>query len=134
MTTSGPSKPIPDEANRLAQFVENHLGEQLRSIVWYDQGDFEILYGREDVMDEYTSEEVDDVVDELALEARETAIKESLYTHGSLACTVRCFEGGIEMHFIVGEGEGVAVGLDPAAFVTHDTFLGRCLEEADAAD
>ena len=33
------------------------------------------------------------------------------------------------MLFLASEMEGVAVGLDPAAFVTHRTFIGCCLEE-----
>ena len=34
------------------------------------------------------------------------------------------------MLFLVSDTEGIAVGLDPAAFVTHRTFIGRCLKEA----
>lgn len=133
MAGSGPSKPIPKEATQLTAFVQEHADNHLRSVVWYDRGDFEILYGRDDVLSQYTASEIEDVVDELALESREKAIKEKLYPHGNLDCTVQCYETGIEMHFVLDNGEGVVVALDPKAFVTNDTFLGNCLETAHSS-
>ena len=130
MKSGGPTKPIPEEAKALATFVEERVESHLRSVVWYDQGDFEILYGRADVLSRYSTAEIEEVIAELALESREKPLKEQLYTHGSLNCTIQCYEDGIEMHFVIGEGEGVAIGLDEDAFVAHETFLGTCIQKS----
>ena len=134
MESGGPTKPIPEEVRALATFVEERVESHLRSVIWYDQGDFEILYGRADVLSRYSTVEIDEVIDELALESREKPLKEQLYTHGSLNCTIQCYEDGIEMHFVVSEGEGVAIGLDADAFVTNATFLGTCIEKVALDD
>lgn len=131
MSGSGPTKPIPEGAKQLVQFVQENIGDQFRSAVWYDRGDFEILHIQDDVRSQYSETEVKDVVDELTMESLAKPIKEDVYAHGDLRCTVECYEGGIELHFILDKGEGVAIGLDPAAFIRHDTFIGSCIEEVE---
>ncbi len=64
----------------------------------------------------------------MRLEAIERAHQEDLYIHGSLNCTIRCFEDAIEMHFTHGELCGTAVALDGEAFAVQNTFVGTCLD------
>lgn len=122
------------DSEALAGFLRERVGDHLRSVVHYTAGDHEVVYARDDVLAQYSREEVAAVVDELGIESAERPIKEGLYVHGDLDCTIRCFQRGIEMHFIVEDGEGVAVSLDPEAFVAQGTFVGRCLEELDLDD
>ncbi|WP_135306230.1 DUF7522 family protein [Haloarcula amylovorans] len=134
MTSSGPTKPIPDGARQLTAHLRNSIGDRLRSVIWYDRGDHDVLYARQDVAAAYTEEEVKAVVDELSMESCTRPIKEELYTHGGLRCTVECYEDGIEMHFCIADGEGVAVGIEPVAFVEEGTFIGNCLEAAELVE
>mgnify|MGYP000574978612 CR=1 FL=1 len=123
----------------LAEFLRTELGDSLRSVIHYsidvdERGepklDHDLVYVREDVDAAYTDEELQDVVRDLGLESFGKEFQERLYNHGALDSIIRCFEGAIEMHFIVGEGEGVAVAMEPETFVAERTFVGRCMEVA----
>jgi hypothetical protein len=71
---------------------------------------------------------MEEVVEDLGFEALTKPMQEELYVHGSLNCTVKCFEDAIEMNFPFSEREGVAVSLSGEAFVTQQTFIGKCME------
>lgn len=121
---------VPDGAERLAEFLREELGEDLRSVIWYADGEFEVVHAREDVRAAYEADEIDELVRDLVLESLHKPTKEGLYTHGELQCVVECYDDGIEMHFVRDDGAGIAVGIEPAAFVSHRTFVGKCLERA----
>lgn len=120
----------PGNPEQLTEFLKQEVGNELRSVIHYDKETFEVVYARNDVKDEYTEDDLEDVRQELGVATFGKPAMEELYVHGDLQCTVHCFENAVEMQFLVSETEGIAVGLDPAAFVTHRTFIGRCLEEA----
>ena len=109
------------------EFLQKTFGESLRSVLYYTQDDYELRYIRDDVAEEYSDEEIATVAKHLQIDAMSRHIAERRYTHDSLRCQIQSFEGGIEMNFIGEENEGVAVGLDPRAFVTHETFIGKCV-------
>jgi hypothetical protein len=112
---------------RFVDYLLERLGDDLRSVGWHADGEFEVVHAREDVLDEYTEEEVEQVFRDLGIESIEKGLLEDLYEHGRLNCTVRCFEDAIEMHFVVDRGKGIAVAMEPAAFVAHETFIGECM-------
>lgn len=111
----------------LAEYLENRIGDRLRSVIHYDEGDYSIVLARDDVAERYSVEGIESVVSELLFENFETAHQEGLYVHGDLNCSIRCFERGVEMHFPHSENAGSAVALDPQ--VTEDlySFVGDCL-------
>ncbi|PSP54789.1 hypothetical protein BRC82_08635 [Halobacteriales archaeon QS_1_67_19] len=116
----------PSEA--LTEFLQECVGEHLRSVIFYEEDDTEIVYVRDDVADQYTDEEVERIVREVRLEAVEKPHQESLYEHGPLNCTVRWFEDAVEMHFTHDETSGTAAAMDGEVFAIHDTFIGRCMD------
>lgn len=115
---------------QLVTFLETEVGDELRSVIYYDEATFDLIYARDDVQDQYSERDLEQVRQELGVASFGKPALEDLYVHGELNCTVHCFDEAIEMQFIVSDTEGIAVGLDPAAFVTHRTFIGRCLEKA----
>jgi len=115
---------------QLAKFLQSEVGDELRSVIHYDEDTFNLVYARDDVRDQYTESDLENVRQDLGVASFGKPTMEDLYVHGDLQCTVHCFENAIEMQFLASATEGIAVGLDPAAFVTHRTFIGRCLEEA----
>lgn len=119
---------VPAEVDRLVAFLQERVGENLRSVVYYDGEGYDVAYLQDDVREQYSDDEMDDVVEDLGFEALAKPMQEELYVHGSLNCTVRCFEDAIEMNFPFDEREGVAVSLAGEAFVTHQTFVGKCME------
>ena len=117
-----------EAADELVEFLGSKVGENLRSVIRYDEDGGEVIHVRDDVRQEYTSAELDDVIADNRLEAIEKIHQESLYAHGELDCTVRCFEDAVEMHFIESGTEGTAVALDAEVFAIHGMFVGRCRE------
>lgn len=120
----------PRDPERLTEFLKSEVGDELRSVIYYDEDTFDLVYARDDVREQYTESELEDVRQDLGITSFGKPALEGLYVHGDLQSTVHCFEDAIEMQFLLSDTEGIAVGLDPAAFVTHRTFIGRCLEEA----
>lgn len=120
----------PANPEQVATFLQKEVGDELRSVIYYDEDTFDVVYTRDDVRDQYSESELEQVRQELGVASFGKPALEDLYVHGELKCTVHCFDEAIEMQFIASDTEGISVGLDPAAFVTHRTFIGRCLEEA----
>jgi hypothetical protein len=115
-------------AEALTEFLRECVGDHLRSVIYYDDGGGEVLYVRDDVADQYTDDDVAEVVRDVRLEAVEKTHQEDLYAHGPLNATVRCFDDAVEMHFPHDETSGTAVALDGGVFAIHNTFIGRCME------
>lgn len=122
-----------DNVERFTDHLQDRLGDDLRSVGWYAEDEYEVVYARDDVIEEYTAEEIEDVFRDLGVESLEKDLLEDMYGHGRLNCTVRCFEEAIEMHFVADQGEGIAVALEPAAFIAHETFIGECMRLAGIA-
>lgn len=116
------------ESKELVTYLQEHVGDLLRSVLYYDADSCELLYIRDDVADAYDERERADVRRDMRLEAIEKSHQEDLYNHGSLNCTIRCFDDAIEMHFTHGELCGTAVALDGEAFAVQNTFVGACLD------
>lgn len=115
-----------EAARELVAFLRERVGDHLRSVLFYDADDGELVYVRDDVREQYSDDQMADVVRDVRLEAIEKLHQEDLYVHGGLDCTVRCFEDAVEMHFVHDETRGTAVALDGEVFAAHNTFVGAC--------
>ncbi|WP_418286867.1 hypothetical protein [Halorubrum sp. DTA46] len=104
-------------ATRLENFFEQRTDENLRSIVKYEEESYDIVYLRDDVAEQYTTEEIESAVDDSRMESLTAPIYEDTYSedHGQLTCLVQCFENVIEMNFVLEDGVGAAVALDAEA-------------------
>lgn len=115
----------------LTEFLKERVGNHLRSVIFYDNNGGEVLYVRDDVADEYSENDIEEVVRDVRLEAVEKPHQESLYSHGPLNCTLRSFDDAVELHFPHDETSGTAVALDGEVFPMHNTFVSRCLDAMD---
>lgn len=113
----------------LVEYLEDRAGDYLRSVVHYEEADYEVLYLRDDVAEQYTEEKIEKVIQELKFEAMESNFQEQLYVHGGLGCTLRVFEKAVELHFPYDGYEGAAVALDPEAAQQLHSFVNDCLEQ-----
>jgi hypothetical protein len=114
--------------DQLATFLQEKFSGTLRSVVYYEQTSHEIHYVREDVLQQYTANELDDVVEYLRHESMGKEATERRYPHGDLTCEMEIYEDAAEINFILGLGRGVAVGLNAEAFVAQQTFVQKCIE------
>lgn len=114
-------------AERLRTLLSESTGDLLRSVAYYDDEGYEVVYLRDDVADEYDEDEIDEAFEDVRLEALTKPRQEDLYTHGRLECVVRCFSEAVEMHFDLTETTGVAAALDREVMESGSQFLGECL-------
>lgn len=124
----------PAHPEELTTFLKDKVNDELRSVIYYDEDTFELVYVRDDVRSQYSDEDLERIHQDLGLTSVGKPFLEDLYVHGELECSVHCFENAIEMHFIASETEGIAVALEPAAFLSHRTFVGQCLEKIGFED
>ncbi|WP_436346956.1 DUF7522 family protein [Natronorubrum sp. FCH18a] len=123
------------EADRVREQLEYRFGDELRSVGYYDEGDSEHVYIRNDVKKKYDTSEIKNVFRDARLEAIDQDHQESLYIHGDLQCVLRCFENAIELHLIKDQNKGVLAAIDTAAI---DDLQGTiesavvALEESDS--
>lgn len=108
-------------ASRLEDFFEQRTDGKLRSIVKYEEDSFEIVHLRDDVVDQYTEEEIEDVIDDSRMDSLTAPIYKNTFSedHGELTCLVQCFEDVIEMNFVLFDGVGAAVALDAEMTDSH---------------
>lgn len=104
-------------AGRLETFFQEETGENLRSIIKYEMDDQELTYIREDVAAQYSTEELEEAVDDSRMESLSAPMYEGIYSedHGDITCLVKCFEHVIEMNFVLDDGLGAVVALDVEA-------------------
>lgn len=103
--------------SRLREFFEARANDDLRSIVKYEQEDYDIVYLRDDVADMYSEAEIEAAVDDARMESLTTPLYEDTFSpaHGELTCMVKCFENVVEMNFALSDGVGAAVAVDAEA-------------------
>ena len=114
---------------RLAKFLQENVGDGLRSVIYYGPDEYEVVFVRDDVSD-FDETDIDGIVADLWADSYEQGIREDLRGQGPLDCSVWVFEEAIEMHFVADERQGVAVALDTETFLAQSTFIGQCLEIA----
>ncbi len=104
-------------ATRLENFFEQRTDGNLRSIVKYEEDTYEIVHLRDDVAEQYTTDELESAIDDSRMESLTAPIYENTFSedHGQLTCLVQCFENVIEMNFVLEDGVGAAVALDAEA-------------------
>lgn len=112
----------------LLSVPDRRAGDQLRSVVHYDEAGFDILFLRDDVAERYETAEIERVVEDLRLGSFGKAYQEKLYVHGRLRCNVRLFEQAVEMHFPHDNFSGTAVAFDFDALSKLDTLISSCLD------
>lgn len=124
-----------DHVSDLVDYLHETVGDGLRSVIRYDfetEG-YDVVFVRDGVLDGYTEETIENIVRTYETDALSKTGQEQWYNHGEQQCIMRCFESGIEMN-IVGDGQGVAIGLDRGVFVGQTSFVGNCMEIAGVTD
>lgn len=114
---------------KLATYLCERAEEFVRSVGYYTDEEYELVYMREDVAAQYTEDELQAVIDDLRLEGLATPRQESLYVLGKLNCTVRCFNAGVVMHFPHDRTSGTVAVLEYDAATQLHSFIAGCLNE-----
>lgn len=101
---------------QLADALRAGIGDSLRGVFYGDfkTREYTIAYAHEETLDQYTAEQTEQIVDDIALEQVGKARQEALFEPvGSLRFTVRYFDDGINvMAWGVEDVPTVYIGLD----------------------
>lgn len=122
------------EADRVREQLEYRFSDDLRSVGYYDEGDSEHIFIRDNIEKQYDKSDIDNVFRDARLEAIDQDHQESLYIHGDLQCVLRCFEKAIELHLIKDQRKGIIAAIEAGAI---DDLQGTiqsaviALEESD---
>lgn len=116
-------------AKSMVEFLRQDAGPYLRSAFHYDAEEYELLYIRDDVDEQYTDEELQRVVDDWRAKKWDGDEYERLLSVGNLHCTVRLFDEAIIFHFAQGPRVGTVVTLDPQAGRDLVEFVTECLRQ-----
>ncbi len=114
-------------AQTLVERLKSRVGDDLRSVARYDESGYELVYLRDDVAEQYDDERLDDIFENLRMEAILMTDDEQRYDHGPLDCVIRSFDRAVEMHFALSRSEGVAISLDAGAMMRARSFTGELL-------
>ena len=129
---------MANHADALASFLRDRLGDNLRAVGFYREGDDEWVYLREDLRPEYPP----DLLAILTDEARTVhgcleTVSNSDVPIGSSQASLYAFDGALLAHFFLAEGTGVVVSFEPDVGGRLHAFVDRCreiLEEGPAED
>ena len=120
-------------AHELAEYLEQRAGESLRAVGHYSADDYEIVQLRDDVREQYSDDEIGEIVEELRWESFAKPTQERQYRLGGLTCSIQTFEDGVVMHFPYDDQHGTLVSLDPGAARQLMQFIDDCLTRIERA-
>jgi hypothetical protein len=120
-----------DAARRAAEFLESRVGDDLRSVIYYEPEDFEVVYIRSDVAALYDEEDLSRVMNDARIASVSAPYERSIFpeSNGELQCTVRCFENVTEFNFVRSDGTGLTVSLEAGVLGEASSLVGRVREE-----
>lgn len=110
----------------LVDALQDEAGDALRSVTYYDEESYEMLFLRDDVDAIYSAEELDEVFDDLRLEGWGRERLEDLFNAGDLECSIYGFEDAMMFHFVTNDFKGVFLTYDRAAAVDVEDFIDAC--------
>lgn len=112
----------------IAKFCRNKAGESLRGVYHYSDGEYEALYLRDDIAEQYTDEGLTDFF-ELVAESEDTDTQQEEALHvGTHHATLRLYDDALLLQFPQGEDIGTLIALDPTAGRDISAFVVQCLE------
>jgi hypothetical protein len=101
----------------------------LHAVGHYSTDDYEVVYLRDDVREQYSDDEIEDVVEDLRWESFAKSTQERQYRLGSLNCSMQAFEEGIVMHFPYDDNRGTLISLEPRAARQLTGCIDDCLSQ-----
>lgn len=116
-------------SDSIAELCQQEAGAYLRTVVHYENSDYEMLYLRDDVADEYTTSELTKYYDELSVEEEREKRQTDVLNVGNHHATLRMYDDALILHFPQGDDIGTVISFDPEAGRECSQFVVRCLSQ-----
>lgn len=113
-----------DDVDGLVDRYRQVESAELRTTLWYDGDDYEVVYVREDVSEQYSPEEFEEKVKQLVVEGLgDPPTQEQFRLFGDVNVVIRRFDRGVMLHFPIDEFSGVAATFDDGEELSIDTLV-----------
>lgn len=109
-------------ATELHEVLNSLVGEDLRALGYYMPDDFRAIYRCEEMREEYTENEVEEILKNALLDTISQPAYEDLHDE-SLRATIRLFEEKTDITITIGENSGVIFALNPESEFSHQEIV-----------
>lgn len=118
---------MANHTDALASFLRERLGDNLRAVGRYREGDDEWVYLREDLAPAYSPELLERFTDEArTVHGCLDAVSRTDTPIGAAQASLYTFDGALLAHFLLDEGTGVLVSFEPEVGGRLHSFVERC--------
>jgi len=112
----------------LVEFLRSEVGDSLRAVGKYDREGYRVLYARDDVVDEFSQEDIEKIHHEMVLKGLGNQHIESLFNDEELECSIYQFENIVRLHFVKEDYLGHYVSFDYSGEINPSRIVDRCKE------
>jgi hypothetical protein len=109
----------------LVDLLREEVGDSLRAVGRYDEEGYDVLFIREDVADEFSQEDIEEIHHDMVLKGLGNQHIESLFNDEALECSIYQFEDSVRLHFVNDDYLGYYVSFD----YDGDTNPSRIVDE-----
>jgi len=110
----------------LVEFLREEVGSNLRAVGKYDKEGYDVLYAREDVVDEFSQEDIQKIHHEMVLKGLGNQHIESLFNDEELECSIYQFESIVRLHFVKEDYRGYYVSFDYSGDTNPSRIVDEC--------
>jgi len=123
---------VAEAADRLTTYCRGRAGENLRSVVEYNDDSYVVAYLRDDLQAQYSEDQFDDLVQQARqVHTRVVAVGAEESPLGKAQATVHYFENAVVMQLVVDEKQGYFATFNSSVGQTLGAFIMDCLERVD---
>lgn len=117
------------DPQRTIDALQSHVDSALRYVGDYYDAGFEHHYFRDDVKAQYSTDEIEEIYEDLVLGGIAKHRVESLFHTGRMECSIYGFEQAVMFHFINNDREGALITVDRDVELNLDDFISTCQAE-----
>ena len=114
------------EQKELVDVLKDELGGSLRAVGRYDKEGYDVLYIRDDVAEEFSEEDIEDIHHDMVLKGLGNQHIESLFNDEALECSIYQFEDSVRLHFVNDDYLGYYVSFDYNGDVNPSRLVDDC--------
>ena len=112
----------------LLSYLEGELGDRVRAVGTYTEDGYNAIYVRDDVSEEFTRDEIEEIHHEMVLKGLGSQRIEALFNDESLNCSIYQFENIVRLHFVHEDYRGYYVSFDYNPGTNTHKIVERCRE------
>lgn len=117
---------VQGENEELVDYLRGELDDDLRAVGRYDREGYDPLFIRDDVIEEYATEDIEEIHHEMVLKGLGNQHLETLFKGDDLDCSIYQFEDKVRLHFVRGDYRGLYVSFDWHGDVNPSRIVDRC--------